>query len=328
MTANTGAQKLRQLLDDQEYVFAPGTSSPLEAQIAELTGHEAVYVSGAATNVCQFGYFDGLVGMSEMAESVGRIARSTDLPVLADADTGYGGVHNVQRTVREYDRAGIAALQIEDQRWPKRCGHAAGKEVVSRADARARFQAAVDARDEDGRDIVIIGRTDAYGSANGDWEEHVARGRMLAEVGVDLVMPEMPDPTRENAVRFAEAIHETHPEARFVWNYSSNFAWTDQDDPLTFAELGGFGYSFMMVSLFGMHAAAHALYEHLKDFATNEEEAQWRMEEKWAGHEEFEKSTDVFFRLGNFAEYQEIEERYLEDAEEKYARSEGYQSES
>ena len=327
MSQNHGANQLRKLVDDNPYVAAPGCATALEAQIAELTDNVAVYMSGASTNVSQFGYFDGLLGMAEMVENAGRLAAATELPVIADADTGYGGIHNVQRTVTEYDHAGVAAIQIEDQRWPKRCGHAPGKEVVSRDDAAARIRAAVDVRDENNLDILIVGRTDAFGSANADWSEHVERGRLFAEIGVDFIMPEMPDPTREHAMKFAEAIHDTHPGAQFLWNYSSNFTWTAQEDPLTFAELGDLGYRLIIVSLFGMHAATYALYEGMADFATEGERAQWRMEERFDGHETFDSAANILFDLGDFASYQQLEERYLEDARVRYQQSAGHGTE-
>jgi isocitrate lyase len=248
--------------------------------------------------------------------------------VKADADTGYGGVHNVQRTVREYAKADVAAIHIEDQESPKRCGHAAGKRVVSKADAEARIRAAVDARDEMESDLVIIARTDAYGSVNGNWEEHVDRAKLFWDLGADLLLPEMPDNDWETAVRFAEQIHETHPEADLYWNYSSNFQWTDLEDPPTFAELANLGYTYISVSGFGMHAAVHSLYDHFSDLKANEEVAQWRMERTSEEHDGFDRSSDVMFQLADFEEYQRLEEEYLADAAERYAGSAGYQSDS
>lgn len=319
------ATRLRELLDERDYVYAPGIATPLEAKVAEVIGLDVVTVSGFLTNLVQYGYFDGTVGMAEMVDTAARVADSTDLLVKADADTGYGGVHNVQRTIREYIDAGVAAVHIEDQSWPKRCGHAAGKEIVPRTDAEARIRAAVDARDEHDGDLFIVARTDAFGSANGDWEEHVERGRLFWELGADMIAPEMPDNSLENAVRFVDEVRETHPEAIFYWNYSSNFQWTDLDEPPTFAELADLGYKYINVSGYGCHAAVHSLYNSFKDLKENEAAGQWHMEERFEGHERFERSSEVLFDLADFEEYQRTEQHYLADAAERYENSEGFQ---
>jgi len=323
MQSNSPAEAFREMTN-KGYVYAPGVYSAVGARMAEITGNHAVYMSGGSTNIGMYGFFDGLIGLSEMVTNAKNIVNATDLPVIADADTGYGGVNNVKRTVREFAQANVAAIHIEDQVWPKRCGHAAGKEIVSRADAEARYRAAVDARDELEDDLFLIARTDAYGSANGDWDEHVERGRLYLDAGVDMVWPEMPDPSREDAINYAEEIHETHPDAKLGLNYSSNFKWTEEDDPLTFEELGDIGYKYMKVTLYEMHAMAYAAYEHFKNLAENEEQGQWRMEEVCEDHEHFGESTNVFWELGQFEEYQRNEEKYLQNAEEKYGSSEGY----
>jgi hypothetical protein len=131
--------------------------------------------------------------------------------------------------------------------------------VVPRERARSRIEAALDARQSE--DTVVISRIDAYGSTNVDWEAHVERGRMFADAGVDLIWPEMPDPSRDDAVRYAEALHETHPEAKMAFNYSSSFAWSEEEDPLTFAELGDPGSEYVFITLYALHSGAHAVYE-------------------------------------------------------------------
>lgn len=322
MPENPKGEQFRDLLASNDYVAAPGVFHAQDAKIAEMTGNDAVYMSGGSTNVGLYGFFDGLVGMSEMVANARRLANATELPIIADADTGYGGVNNVQRTVREFEDAGVAALHIEDQIWPKRCGHAAGKEVVPLEDAEARYRAAVDAKQYD--ETVIIARVDAYGAANSDWEGHVDRSRTYLDVGVDMVWPEMPTPSREDAIRFAEEVHDTHPDANLAWNYSSNFKWTSEDDPLTFEDLSKLGYNYIFITLFGLQANAHASYRHFKDLAENDEEAQFNMERLWEDHEEFGESTNVFFDLGDFGDFQAVEERYLEDASERFASSVGY----
>ncbi|EMA40351.1 isocitrate lyase [Halococcus morrhuae DSM 1307] len=315
---NPAARELREMLDKQDYVFAPGMYHALDARLAEMADHDAAYMSGYSTVLGQFGFPDlEMVTMTEMVENAKRMVEATNLPVIADCDTGYGGIHNVRRAVREYEKAGVAAIHIEDQVTPKRCGHIAGKQIVSREDAQARFEAAVDAKQSD--DTVIIARTDAYGSANGDWEEHLERGRLYADAGVDIVWPEMPDPSREDAVDYAETIHETHPELDLAFNYSSSFAWSEQDDPLTFQELGDLGYSYLFITLFALHSGAHAAYEDMKNLAENAEQGQFDLEEKYLGHE-----TESHHELSFVDKFQEIEMEFDPEARSRIEGSEGF----
>jgi isocitrate lyase len=309
------------MLDDQRFVFAPGLFHALDARLAEMAGHDAVYMSGYSTVLGQFGFPDlEMVTMTEMVENAKRIVDACTLPVVADCDTGYGGIHNVRRAVREYEKAGVAAIHIEDQTSPKRCGHIAGKQIVSREAARARFEAAVDAKQCE--DTVIIARTDAYGSANGDWEEHLERGRIYADAGADLVWPEMPDPSREDAIRYAEEIRETHPDLPLAFNYSSSFAWSEEDDPLTFAELGDLGYKYVFITLFALHSGAHSVYEDLLNLAENDERGQFDLEDRYLGHE-----TESHHELSFVSRYQDIEMQFDADARARIEGSAGYAEE-
>ncbi|WP_380681575.1 isocitrate lyase [Salinigranum sp. GCM10025319] len=318
---NPMGRVLREKLDEQPFVFAPGLYHALDARLAEMAGLDAAYMSGYSTVLGQFGFPDlEMVTMTEMVENAKRIVEATSLPVVADCDTGYGGVHNVRRAVREYEKAGVAAVHIEDQTSPKRCGHIAGKQIVSREDARARFEAAVDAKQSE--DTIIIARTDAYGSANGDWEEHLERGRIYADAGVDLVWPEMPDPSREDAVNYAETIHETHPDLKLAFNYSSSFAWSQEDDPLTFEELGEMGYKYIFITLFGLHSGAHAVYEDFRRLAEADERAQFDLEDRYLGH-----PTESHHELSFVSRYQDIEMAFDPLARERIEGSEGFTEE-
>ncbi|WP_049983112.1 isocitrate lyase [Halorubrum sp. BV1] len=315
---NPAGRKLREQFAEQDYTFAPGIYHALDARLAEMAGVDAAYMSGYSTVLGQFGFPDlEMVSMTEMVENAKRMVEATNLPVVADCDTGYGGVHNVRRAVREYEKAGVAAVHIEDQTSPKRCGHIAGKQIVSREQARSRFEAAVDAKQSE--DTVIIARTDAYGSANGDWDEHVERGRIYADAGVDLVWPEMPDPSREDAIRYAEEIHETHPDLDLAFNYSSSFAWSEQEDPLTFEELGELGYQYIFITLYGLHSGAHAVYEDMENIAENAEQAQWDLEDRYLGHE-----TESHHELSFVPRYQDIEARFDPEAKARQEESAGF----
>lgn len=155
----THSTRLRTLLAAQDIVLAPGVYDGITARLVELAGFPAAYMTGAGTSLSR-GYPDlGLLTMTEMVDNAAVITRTIDLPLIADADTGYGNELNMTRTVQEYERAGVAAIHIEDQVSPKRCGHLVGKEVVSRDEYVAKIRAAAAARRSP--DFVLIARTDA-----------------------------------------------------------------------------------------------------------------------------------------------------------------------
>ena len=177
------AKQLRENLNRTAMVIAPFVYDALQAKIAERVGFEAVYMTGFGTAAAR-GFPDlGLLTMSEMVENVRTIARSVQIPVVCDADTGYGNPVNVWRTVNEYERAGAAALHIEDQVWPKRCGFLAGKQVIPQDEMVPKVRAACDARHNP--DTVIIARTDAL-AVNG-WDDVVRRATAYREAGADLI---------------------------------------------------------------------------------------------------------------------------------------------
>jgi 2-methylisocitrate lyase-like PEP mutase family enzyme len=178
---------LRLLLDKPGLVVAPGCHDALGARIAQKLGFKAVYISGNATAASRLGKPDiGLLGLSEMVSHARRIVSAVDIPVICDADTGYGGISNVARTVQEYEEAGVAGIHIEDQVMPKKCGAMPGVEIVPLSDAVARVRAAVRAKKN--RDFVIIARTDAR--ATGDFEEALRRARVFAAAGADMIFVE------------------------------------------------------------------------------------------------------------------------------------------
>src|SRR5215468_11468782 len=155
----TAAARLRQLLRRQQMLLAPGAYDCITARTIAQAGFDAVYMTGAGT-AATLGYPDyGLVTMSEMADNAGRIAAAVDVPVVADADTGYGNALNATRTVWEYERRGLAGLHIEDQGFPKKCGHLDNKTIVSLDEYLAKIRAAVAAKRDP--DFVIIARTDS-----------------------------------------------------------------------------------------------------------------------------------------------------------------------
>ena len=180
---------LRELINRKEILVAPGSHDALSAKIVEATGFEAVYMTGFGTAASMFGLPDiGLLTMTEMVDNARRIAGAVAVPVIADADTGYGNHLNVMRTVEEYEKAGIAGIQMEDQISPKRCGHMDGHRLIPAQEMAAKIRAAVAARKDP--DLVLIARTDAI-SAEG-FEEAIRRGQLYREQGADVVFIEAP----------------------------------------------------------------------------------------------------------------------------------------
>ncbi|VTU26129.1 2,3-dimethylmalate lyase [Variovorax sp. PBS-H4] len=183
MTLHTS---LRELLAAPGMLIAPGAYDGIGARLIEQAGFSAVYMTGAGTAAAR-GYPDfGLLDMGEMVANAASMARAIGVPLIADADTGYGNELNVTRTVREYESRGVAAIHIEDQVSPKRCGHLDGKEVVSRAEFVSKIRAAADARRT--KEFVIIARTDARAMLSLD--EAIWRGNAALDAGADLVFVE------------------------------------------------------------------------------------------------------------------------------------------
>jgi 2-methylisocitrate lyase-like PEP mutase family enzyme len=175
--------RLRALLNGPEMLIAPFVYDCLQARLAERAGFKAIYMTGFGTAAAR-GFPDlGLLTMGEMVDNVRALARSVDIPLICDADTGYGEAINVQRTIREYEDAGAAALHIEDQVWPKRCGFLEGKQVIPAEQMVAKLRAALDARRDP--DLVIIARTDALAPLG--WEEVTRRARAYRAAGADLI---------------------------------------------------------------------------------------------------------------------------------------------
>lgn len=188
--------RLRQLVNDEQILVAPGTYDPLMARMIARAGFEAVEMNGAGVTYTTLAMPDlGLVTMTEMVERAYRVADACDLPVICDADTGYGNALNVIRTVREFERAGVAAIRLEDQEIPKRCGHFTGKTLVSIEEMVGKLKAALDTRIDP--DFLIIARTDAR-SVDG-LEAALDRVAAYADAGADMVFVEAPQSVEEFA---------------------------------------------------------------------------------------------------------------------------------
>jgi len=241
---------LRQLLEESEIIIVPGATDAFIARIIEELGFKAVYVTGAGI-ANTLGFPDiGLTTMNEVLERARVIARAVKIPVIADVDTGYGNAINVMRTIREFVDAKVAAIQIEDQVMPKKCGHFEGKSVISAEEMVGKIKAAIEARGSD--DLLIIARTDArdvYGL-----DEARRRGNLYAEAGADLIFIEAPRSVEELR-RIAREV-----KAPLVANMVEG-----GKTPLVPAkELEKMGYKMVIYANTALRAAGYAVKEALK----------------------------------------------------------------
>ena len=181
--------RFRQMMREPGLIVAPGVAEPMSARVVAKLGFRAIYMTGSGTTALRLGAPDiGLLSMPEMVDNAERIAEASGLPLIADADEGYGGVLNVRRTVRAYEKAGVAGVHIEDQKMPKRCGHLAGKTLITPAEMCAKIASACDARDD--ADFFIIARTDAF-SVEG-MERALERAALYEQAGADMIFIEAP----------------------------------------------------------------------------------------------------------------------------------------
>jgi isocitrate lyase len=312
-------RKFRDLLKDEEYLFTGGVYSPLDAQIAERVGMKSIYLSGYSMALAN-GWPDmGFLTQTEVTRIASMVASAVSIPIIADADDGYGNALTTMRTVQEYVKTGVAGIHIEDQVFPKRCGHIAGKTIVSREDAVGKYRAAVDTRNRLDPDFVLIARTDAYGAVGGSMEEAIWRGRAYADAGVDLVWAELSNSSREPAIEFAKAMRKTHPDLPLAFNYSSSFKWNADPNPLLFRELGELGYKFIFITLYALHAGTYAAWNALEDLVKNQEQAQWTLEKTKAGH-----PTESHHVMARVSDFQALEKRFIPGSEDRIKGSHGF----
>jgi carboxyvinyl-carboxyphosphonate phosphorylmutase len=225
--------KLRQLLRQPGIIVAPGAYDCLTAKLIEHAGFPAVYMTGAGTALTRLGKPDlGFATLSEMVSNAAAMASTVSIPLIADADTGYGGSLNVYRTVREYERAGVAALHIEDQVFPKRCGHLDGKQVVPIEEMVIKLRAALEARSDE--EFVLIARTDALAVTGLD--DTLRRCHAYAEAGADVLFVE--------AVRTPEEIERVVREVQVPLLY--NFVEHGKSPLLPVAELQRLGFKMVI----------------------------------------------------------------------------------
>lgn len=258
-SGNTGApEKLRKLLDSKDIVVSPGVYDALGAKLAEFVGLDCVYMTGFGTAASLFGYPDvGLITMSEMVDNARRIARAVSIPVLADADTGYGNPINVIRTIQEYERAGIAGVHIEDQVFPKKCGHLTGKELISLEEMVEKIRAAKDAKRNP--NFFLIARTDAI--AVKGLEEALERAKEYYKAGADMIFVEAPE-TMEQIETIAKELRGIP----LLFNWVGKGGKTPLLDLNTLRKLG---YKLVVIPVAILFTAFKAILEILEDIKAN-----------------------------------------------------------
>ncbi|MGA7669466.1 MAG: isocitrate lyase/PEP mutase family protein [Nitrolancea sp.] len=244
---NSGAKRFRQLLSGTEAVVAPGAYDALSARLIESAGFPTVYMTGFGVSASMLGRPDvGLTTMSEMVDSARRMVQAVSVPVIADADTGYGNALNVVRTVREYEAAGVAGIQLEDQMAPKRCGHMTGRLLVAAAEMEGKIRAAVTARRSS--DLVIIARTDAREVEGID--HAIERARRYRDAGADMLFVEAP-----------QTIGEVETIARELAGTPLLFNWAEggKTPPISLHELQELGFRLVIFPVGALLAATAAV---------------------------------------------------------------------
>ncbi len=247
------ATRLRELLAQPDLFVAPGAYDALSARLIAQAGFPAVYMTGFGTAASVLGQPDvGLLTMSEMVSRAAALAAVVgDRPLIADADTGYGNPINVRRTIREYERAGVAVVHIEDQLWPKKCGHMEGKQVIPLDEMVQKIRAAVDARQDP--DFVIIARTDA--NAVYGFEDALRRGRAYREAGADVIFIEAP-----RSIEELRTIAQAFPDVPLLYNWAES----GKTPLLSLEEIHALGFKLVIFPVSLLFAATHALLSMLE----------------------------------------------------------------
>ena len=247
----SAGRKLKELLKKDEIVVAPGAYDAWSAKLVEIAGFSCVYMTGYGVSASVLGKPDiGLITLTEMANQLRNIVAAVDIPVIADADNGYGGLLNVVRTVELYEQTGVAAIQLEDQVTPKRCGHMEGKEVIPKDEMVAKIKAAVHARKDP--DFMIIARTDAR--AVHDFNDAIDRAIAYEKAGADIIFFEAPQSIEE-----MKEIHKYIKSPTFA-----NMVEKGKTPLLTGKELYDIGYKIVIYPVSSLYCATKAILDMLK----------------------------------------------------------------
>ncbi len=280
------ADQLQKLLNQKGIIVMPGCYDALSAKLIEREGLDVGFMSGFCVSSTKLGMPDtGLISFSEMAEAVRNICNVTSIPIIFDGDTGYGNAVNVYRTVRGFADAGAAAVMIEDQKWPKKCGHTKGKDVVDVEEANSRIKAAVDASKMNNKDILIMARTDAI--ATRGLKEAIKRMQTFSELGADILFVE--------AIKSKEDMKTVIKE--IPGHHMINLIEDGETPLLEMNELEDIGFKIAVFPLTLMSSSVKIMQQSLKNMK----------------HKIYNKDVSKFSDLRDivgFNEYYDIEDKY------------------
>jgi 2-methylisocitrate lyase-like PEP mutase family enzyme len=281
--------RLKQLLGGTRCIVAPGVADAFAARMVAMEGFDACYMTGFGTSLTRLGMPDiGLLTLSEMVDNAARIADACSMPLVADADTGYGNAMNVRRTIRDYERAGVAGVHLEDQAWPKRCGHLAGKRVIPVEEMESKLKAAVDSRRD--ADFVVIARTDAI--AVEGFEAALERAERYRAAGADMLFIEAP-----TSLQQLDAIAARFRGMPLLYNMAASGKTPDLDN----AAMARLGFRLAIFPNWLLLAAIPAMRRMLKELKSKGSVADIRAEVA---------TFREFTEIAGLPEIQALEDRY------------------
>lgn len=325
--------RFRELINRPQGLFGFGVGNALEASVAEKAGMESIYLGGYTMAMYKMLPDMGMMNMVEVLNEVSAVVRASSCPVIADIDDGYGDAKNAIRTASEFlgrefidystnpwTVKRLAGIHIEDQKFPKRCGHIAGKDIISRDEFIGKIKAVASVRIALNRNAVIIARTDAYHSEKpGSMQEAIDRAVAAAYAGAELVWFEDNKPSRETACLFAEGVRSRIPNLPLAFNYSPSLSWFKEASPLTFDELVMMGYKYIFITIAAGHAASYAVYEYAREIKNFGAEALWDFQKFKVGH-----PTEFHHKMAGVPIWQKLEEEFVPGAGEKQKSGEGF----
>jgi 2,3-dimethylmalate lyase len=273
---------LRNLVERKAGMVVPGAYDAVSARLVERAGFPAVYMTGYGASASRLGLPDlGFAGLAEMTDHARNLAAAVTVPLIADADTGYGNALSVRRTVQAYEAAGVAALHIEDQVAPKRCGHLSGHQIVPREEFAGKIRAAVEARRDP--DLLVIARTDAISAES--FDEALRRGEAAAKAGADMLFIEAPRSEAEVA-RVAEAF-----DTPLLYNYAPG----GRSPLLPFSRLRALGYAIVILPVDTLFVAVKAITDFLRDVRTADDLS--GLADRYVGFRDFNELIGVTEQL-------------------------------
>ena len=288
-TMKSKAARLRELIA-KDAIMLPGVPNAALARQVERAGFAAVYISGAGLANATAGVPDiGLLTLTEVAQLAGYIAKAVDIPAIVDADTGFGGAENVARAICELERAGLAGCHIEDQEFPKRCGHLSGKSLVDIEEMVGRIKAAIGARRDP--NFLIVARTDARGVE--DFKSAIDRAQKYTEAGADAIFPE----ALQDADEFKTFAHEVKVPLL------ANMTEFGQSPLLSFSELADFGYRIVIYPMSAFRVSMKASENFLRALKEQGTQSEWL--EKMQTRQELYKLLDYDPAAENWPGYEE-----------------------